>query len=46
MRQNVHSKETWEQTGVNERELAKKPKVEVAELKRGLLTEGGEWWYN
>lgn len=53
LRQDVHSKQTWEQTSVNEPklernpdvtvpELVKNPKVEVAELKRGLLTEGVE----
>jgi hypothetical protein len=50
MRQDVHSKRTWEQTSVTEPklkrnpdvtvpELVKNPKVEVPELKRGLLTE-------
>lgn len=40
MRQNVHSKRTWEQASVNEQELVRNPKIEVPELKRGLLTEG------
>lgn len=51
MRQNVHTKRTWEQASVTEPklerdpdvtvpELVRNPKVEVPELKRGLLTEG------
>ena len=46
MRQNVHSKETWEQPEVKVPELTRNPDVTVPELARGLLTEGGEKWYN
>lgn len=40
MRQNVHSKETWEQPYVKVPELVRNPDVTVPELARGLLTEG------
>ena len=40
MRQNVHSKETWEQPDVTVPELTRNPDVTVPELARGLLTEG------
>lgn len=40
MRQDVHSKATWEQPDVTEPELTKNPDVKVPELTRGLLTEG------
>lgn len=40
MRQDVHSKATWEQPDVTVPELTKNPDVKVPELTRGLLTEG------
>ena len=39
MRQNVHSRETWEQPEVKVPELTKNPDVNVPELTSGLLTE-------
>lgn len=39
MRQDVHTKRTWEQANVSEHKLVRNPKVEVPELKRGLSAE-------